>query len=730
METVEIGNARLRLELAFDADTPAALAAVVLDGRRVELSHPVGLGQVLTAGSGHVPAADRLVGTAVGRRLRVVAVEPAPGSEQAAAPAQAAAGRVLVRQADAQHQLEVLTTLELHPTAAAFRASTRVVNVGPRPVVLRQVASFATAIGPAAEPGGVTADWQLLQGRNDWLGEGRWEQRSLDDLLPGLEEHLTGHDPRTGHSQRSTGTWSTGAALPFAYLSSQQAGLAWAWQVEHNGAWRWDVGQDTAGCWLALGGPTDRDAAWTHVLRPGGWFGAVPVSLALGADLDEAVAALTQQRRASRRPHPDNATPALVFNDYMNTLDGDPTTEKLLPLVDAAAEAGAEVFCIDAGWYDETGDWWDSVGEWAPSRTRFPGGLREVTDRIRDRGMVPGLWLEPEVVGVRSPVAERLPDDAFFTLHGQRVVEHDRYHLDLRHPAAVRHLDAVVDRLVEEFGVGYFKLDYNIDPGTGPDRGADSTGDALLEHNRAHLRWLDGVLERHPFLVLENCGSGAMRMDPAMLARVALQSTSDQQEPLLYPPIAVTAPLAMAPEQAASWAYPQPGMDPELAAFCLVTGLAGRFYLSGFLNRMSADEMALVGEAVDLAKRLRKELGHSRPVWPTGLPGWRDPWVSLAHVGPDGTTLHVWRRGGPREQTLHLPHLVGHELDLQTSFPVGLAAWDATWDPGSGTLVLVAPDVPVSARTFRIMSRAAGLGSDTSPSVHDVVVDENPGGTK
>ncbi|CAL8976687.1 hypothetical protein TESS_TESS_01150 [Tessaracoccus sp. O5.2] len=37
----------------------------------------------------------------------------------------------------------------------------------------------------------------------------------------------------------------------------------------------------------------------------------------------------------------------------MNTLGGDPTTEKLLPLIDAAAGVGAEVFVVDAGWYDD-----------------------------------------------------------------------------------------------------------------------------------------------------------------------------------------------------------------------------------------------------------------------------------------------------------------------------------------------------------------------------------------
>ncbi|MBX9394602.1 hypothetical protein K4749_13590 [Streptomyces sp. TRM72054] len=28
-------------------------------------------------------------------------------------------------------------------------------------------------------------------------------------------------------------------------------------------------------------------------------------------------------------------------------------------------------------------------------------------DRLRGRGMVPGQWLEPEVIGVHSPMAER-----------------------------------------------------------------------------------------------------------------------------------------------------------------------------------------------------------------------------------------------------------------------------------------------------------------------------------
>src|SRR3982074_3875599 len=99
----------------------------------------------------------------------------------------------------------------------------------------------------------------------------------------------------------------------------------------------------------------------------------------------------------------------------MRALRAAATAERLLPVVAAAAAAGAEYFCIDAGWYAELGErWWDAVGAWKPSRTRFPNGITEVLDRVRAAGMVPGLWLEPEGVGVRSPIAARLPRGALF----------------------------------------------------------------------------------------------------------------------------------------------------------------------------------------------------------------------------------------------------------------------------------------------------------------------------
>lgn len=688
---VSFGDDALGLVFTHDRHHPVRLATICHDG--VERAvYQVPAVEVLAVGHGHRPASGRLAHTRLGGELRYV-------SHQAS---DEAGERTLVIRQSAP---EVAAELRLRqvPGVAAVTATLTLSAVG-RPLVLQAVPSFCCGFTTAQDPDDPLAGWELLRGRSDWLGEGRWSANPLrGGDLPDLSVKFTGSDPRGSFGASSTGTWSTGGQLPVAGLENSRLGAGLAWQVEHNGPWRWEVADDRDGGYLALSGPTDAHAAWSRALAPAESFTTVAVTLAFGPDLTGALGQLTRHRRARRREHPDNRRMPVVFNDYMNTLDGDPTTEKLLPLVDAAAEVGAEIFCIDAGWYDETGHWWDSVGEWRPSRTRFPSGLGEVIDAIRGRGMVPGLWLEPEVVGVNSPVAATLPAEAFLQRHGERVVEHERHHLDLRHPAAVAHLDAVVDRLVDEFGIGFFKFDYNIDPGAGTDLHADSPGDGLLGHNRAHLDWLDTVLARHPALVVENCSSGAMRADWAMLSRLAMQSTSDQQDFTKYPPICAAAPLLMLPEQAANWAYPQPGMTAEEVSFCLVTGLLGRFYVSGHLNRAPVDLRARVARSIAVAKELRPTIQAGEPFWPLGLPGWDDPWVALGLRAGAQDLLSIWRRSGDRSVTLRLPHRAGTDLHAETLFPTDLPAWTYAWDPAAATLTIRTDDTTaVSARTVRL----------------------------
>lgn len=638
------------LTLVLPADAPAALATTGTPGTTGSPATPAQpLVEILAVGQGRASANTRNTATAVGARLRVLGHDVTSTDGWTT---------VRVFQGDAVTGLHVTSHLRVRVDGTSLRSWTTVRNDGAEPVALQAVSSLVIGRPVGAAP---VAGTLSLEGHSEWVGENRWAWTRLSgqDGLVGLDLPAHQHqDARGSRSLVSTGTWSSGTRNPAGVLRAED-GPALAWQVEHNGAWRAELGvrldrDDSELLVLGLFGPTDDDHAWTRVLAPGESFESVQVSLAAAGDWQDALAEMTRHRRALRR---NPRRPAVVFNDYMNTLMGDPTTAKLLPLVDAAARTGAELFCIDAGWYDDGGDWWDSVGLWEPSASRFPdGGLRTVVDAIRAGGMVPGLWLEPEVVGVRSPLAERLPDEAFLQRGGVRITEHGRHLLDLRHRDVVKHLDEVVDRLVEDFGVGYFKLDYNVTPGAGTDLGADSPGDGLLQQNRAHLDWIDGVLARHPDLVIENCASGAMRADYALLSRLDLQSTSDQQNPLLYPPIAAGALVGIVPEQAANWAYPQPDMTDEEIVFTLCTGLTGRLYLSGRLHEMTPEQATLVVGGVDLAKEWADRLVGSVPFWPLGLPAWSAPLLAAGLRGADESLVVVWWRGAEAtEIDLDLP---------------------------------------------------------------------------
>jgi alpha-galactosidase len=588
---------------------------------------------------------------------------------------------LVVVQRDESRGLEVRTHLCQVGDLPVLRVVNEVTNAGSEAVVLTYVSSLSlTGFGSELE------NLRVHEARNAWAAELRWqcltaEQAGLVDIGP----HGTS---RARHAVTATGSWSTGDFLPMGGIENVATGTTWVWQIEHHGGWHWEVGDLDRSLYLAVAGPTDQEHQWRQPLAPGERFSTVPVAIAVTpGDLTDGLRVLTGYRRAIRRPSADNERLPVIFNDYMNCLMGDPTEEKVAPLVDAAAEVGAEYFVIDAGWYADDGGWWDTVGEWEPSAVRFPNGLGTTLRRIRDVGMVPGLWLEPEVIGVRSPLVRKLPADAFFTDAGRPRQENGRFHLDYRSAEVRRRMDGVVDRLVREYGVGYLKLDYNIDifPGAG-----------LLGHNRAYLSWLDGVLDRHPGLVLENCASGGMRMDYALLCRLSLQSTSDQTDHVRYAAIAAAAPSAVTPEQGAVWAYPQPEHSPEEASFCLVNALLGRVHLSGRIDLMSGEQRVRVRAALDVYKQNRPLLASGCPQWPLGLPGWYDEWLALAIDGGDQSLLAVWYRGaGPGHITL--PRTSGRaEVLFPTDLPSDLTR-------SGDTLRLALPSGP-AARLIRLSS--------------------------
>ncbi|TDD72723.1 alpha-galactosidase [Jiangella aurantiaca] len=663
-QRLEWGNDLVRVVIAHGPHTAPRLVALWHTGEgRPDLGSlrrsalPVlevaalGDGRTGTSGKRHVDGA-------AAQRMRLGDVE-----EEQAGPVR----QLRLHLADAESGLRATVHYELADPIPVLRTWAELTSDGE--LVLDHVTTgVVSGLGHAACWEDELAVWEAA---NPWSGEFRWRRSTLAER--GLYDVGMVRFGQVGSKNRisltSTGAWSTSEHLAMGLVEDTRTGRMLAWQVETSGAWHAELGDRYDDVYLAAMGPTAHEHQWAGRLAASSGFTSVPVSLAVvpgdaagpEATLGAVGAALTEHRRRIRRQHLDHQTLPVVYNDFLNALMSDPTTERELPLIDAAADVGAEYYVIDAGWYDdERGGWWDSVGEWEPSSTRFPdGGLGGLVDRIRTRGMRPGLWLEPEVVGVRSPVARTLPDAAFFQRHGRRVAEWGRYQLDLRHPAAREHLDTVVDRLVDTFGLAYLKLDHNIDIGPGTDAGTgEAPGTGLLEHGGAFLDWVGAVMDRHPGLVIEGCAAGGSRTDPATGSVFPVQSVTDQQDYRATPPIAAAAPLALPPEQAGVWACVDGTMDREQLAFSLVTALLARVHLTGRIDTLDAGQRAVVREALAAYRAIRSAVGRSVPVWPLGLPGWRDPWIVQGARDRDRLYLAVWRRGGQDDgapDTLRVP---------------------------------------------------------------------------
>lgn len=579
--------------------------------------------------------------------------------------------RIIITQEDTELTgMRVETEMQFYDGISIVRFRNKVTNIGSQTQTLEEVSSF-TLWGIEKEGDSSPDDkLRLYIPFNGWQKEASWHKFTMDDLGMARTQPTVANRTSQVIEVTNTGNWSAKKYLPMGLLENTEADTGLFWQIENNGSWHYEIGDQNNHFYLTAEGPNEVQSHWSKELAPGESFESVPVAAGVcgGNIIDNAMDELTKYRRIIRRPNKDDEQLPVIFNDYMNCLFGDPTTEKEFQMIDAAADAGCEYYVIDAGWY-APGMWWDSVGEWKESRERFPNGIREVADRIREKGMIPGLWLELEVMGINCELAKKAPDDWFFVRHGKRVYDRSRYQLDFRNPEVISYVNSVIDRVVNEYGAGYIKMDYNIEPGIGTELHADSVGDGMLGHERAYLEWLDSVFERYPDLVIENCSSGGLRMDYAMLSRYSIQSTSDQEDYREYAVISANVPTGCTPEQAAVWSYPMTGGqqdnenhvngtamqndghsraeggDREEVIFNMVNALLRRIHQSGHLARLSPENFALVKEGISVYKRIRTDIRIGLPFWPCGLADNLDDWMCSGLMVPDGDAyLAVWKR--------------------------------------------------------------------------------------
>ncbi len=553
-----------------------------------------------------------------------------------------------------------------------LRVFHRIRNCSAEPLAVSQVSAFVL-FGLCKDSLRALRRTRLYRFCNSWHCE--CQPRRISLFEAGL--YSAGHASFRRIYGSNKGAWSTKEELPQGIVESDAESFL-MFCIESPDDWYWELGECPqegypGGAYLYTGGADAYEHEWELRLAPQEAYETPTVAVCTGTSVDDVVAQMTRYRRHIRAPYAGDAALPVVFNDYMHLSWDSPSEEGTRRMVPVAAALGADVYVIDCGWHNEEDGSiiYPYVGQWRESNKRFPHGIRNIIDYIHRHGMKAGLWLEPEVVGEKcTEMIAHYPEDAWFSVGGNPVIVGGRRFLDYRCEAVRTYMDAVIDRVVGEYGADYLKFDFNQDCGSGTDALGDKPGRGLELAVQAFFSWVDGVRRRYPALIIEGCASGGQRLDHFSTSQWALVSSSDQTDYRKYPWIAANILSAVLPEQAGVWSYPvdswvkgfaptkdwvRAHVSDETVIMNMVNAMLGRVHLASHLELLSEEQQALVAEGIACMKRLAAFKRHAVPCFPEGFARFGDR-SAVCGLRADGQMLlAVWSIGGDGKVEANLP---------------------------------------------------------------------------
>lgn len=217
----------------------------------------------------------------------------------------------------------------------------------------------------------------------------------------------------------------------------------------------------------------------------------------------------------------------VAWNHWWAYEDFNINEEVFLGNVKRAAEIGVDIIILDAGWFGNKQHWFDVRGDWSDvDKSKFPNGIRYLSDKVHEAGMKFGLWIEIEGLGKLSNLAKE---------HADFVAKKDGNFLDylcFGNEEVVNWAIKTVSYFIEEYGCEWIKFDFNLDP-VSCDCTSHGHGknDGLYYHYVGLYRFFEELNKEYPEVVFENCSSGGLRFDLGILKYMHCSFLSDPDYP-------------------------------------------------------------------------------------------------------------------------------------------------------------------------------------------------------
>lgn len=228
----------------------------------------------------------------------------------------------------------------------------------------------------------------------------------------------------------------------------------------------------------------------------------------------------------------DRLRPVLINNWEATYFDFNET--KLLDMAKEAKALGVELFVLDDGWFKGRNSDTTSLGDWVVDPIKLPNGLRSLSDKIHQLGLMFGLWIEPEMISAKSDLFQEHPDWVMQVKDRPMTPGRNQHVLDFSNEAVVNYMYELIKARLTEANVDYVKWDMN--------RFMTEAGSLYLstdDQGSVRHRYILGVYQLYEKLttdfkdvLFESCAAGGARFDPGMLYYAPQAWTSDDTDAL------------------------------------------------------------------------------------------------------------------------------------------------------------------------------------------------------
>ncbi len=363
-------------------------------------------------------------------------------------------------------------------------------------------------------------DWTIASSPGDcFIRHAQGSDAHAEDFRP-LEEHFG--PGREDHIESAGGDPSSRNSLPFFNLQTGNQGVIAA--IGWTGDWKADFLYAKDGKTIGMKSGMKR----THlVLHPGEEIQTPRIVLMSWTGDDWQISQNAWRRLLLAHYTPrDNNQPMkgpILFGSW-----GSEPIESKLAYINWVHDhkIPVELYAVDAGWYgnsfgaetDPTNPWWKNRGDWFPSPRYYPNGIKPLGDALKAAGFGFSLWIEPET---------SMPDKKIINEHLDWFLQADRplnpgvALVNLGNPAALKGITSMVSDFITDFGMTWYRQDFNIPPerywelADTPDR----IGMTEITHIEGLYKMWDQLLAEHPGLHIDNCASGGRRIDIEMMSR-------------------------------------------------------------------------------------------------------------------------------------------------------------------------------------------------------------------